>query len=96
MNNLLNTSLLKKMHQQSCTDTRYSTQTDVCVLYRVYYTPSDRICHIMAFNTASKSSSVTLVSVRNEAHLRTHVKIRKPEQEVRVSFEFSAYAVQPH
>lgn len=88
MNNLLNTSLLKKMHQQSC--------TDVCVLYRVYYTPSDRICHIMAFNTASTSSSVTLVSVRNEAHLRTHVKIRKPEQEVRVSCEFSAYAVQPH
>lgn len=80
MNNLLNTSLLKKI--ECCTDTRYSTQTDVCVLYRVYYPPSDRICQIMSFNTASMSSSVTLVSVRNEAHLRTHVKISKPEQEV--------------
>lgn len=36
----------------------------------------------MAFNTASMSRSVTLVSVRNEAHLRTRVKISKPEQEV--------------
>lgn len=50
----------------------------------------------MAFNTASMSTSVILVSVRKEAHLRTHVKISKPEQEVWVSFEFSAYAVQPH